>query len=145
MEIEIFTLKLVSPIFYILSNELEPFDGGQIKKANIDTEKLFCFELDGEVAASFEPNREKYPGKLVSGGISSKPGPGEKTFELPKGDYLFAQKREIPGREEIISMALEIQSEGLWRRLVPGKMLYLRYLFEDGSWVTQLLRPFRGG
>ena len=145
MEIEIFTLKLVSPLFYIPSNELDPFDGGQIKNTNIDTERLFCFELDEDEAASFEPNREKFPGKLVSGGIAAKSGQDGKAFKLPEGDYLFAQKREIPGRKEIISMAVEIQSEGLWRRLVPGKMLYLRYLFEDGSWVTQLLRPFRGG
>ena len=138
MKTEILTLKLVYPLLYVQLNNPDPFAGP-------DTERLFCFELDEKEAAGFEPDRGKFPGKLVSGGMAAKPGPGEKAFELPRGDYLFAQKREILGREEIIDMAVEIQSEGLWRRLVPGKMLYLRYLFEDGSWVTQLLRPFSGG
>jgi hypothetical protein len=66
----------------------------------------------------------------------------ETLCELPRGDYLFAQIRQVLNREEIVSMAVEIQKEGLWQRLKPGKRLYLRFLVEDGSFVTQLFRPF---
>ena len=67
---------------------------------------------------------------------------GGEFVELPAGNYLFAQKRESLDRESVINMAVEIQQEGLWQRLKPGRRLYLRRLFEDGSEVTQLFRSF---
>jgi hypothetical protein len=62
--------------------------------------------------------------------------------ELPRGNYLFAQVRETLSRDEIIDLAIEVQSEGLWQRLELGFKYYLRFLFEDGSPVTQVFRPF---
>lgn len=142
METEIFSLKLVSPLFYIKKDGLNPFSCREEKAFGEQVEKLFCFELDEEHCMSFESDKGKTLGKLLSCGIAANERADETIIELPRGDYLFAQKRKILGKEEIISLAFEIQSEGLWQRLVPGKMLYLRYLFEDGSPVTQLLRPY---
>ena len=136
---EIQTLKLLSPLYYSVGAESHPF-GCQAG------EKLYCFELDENERNSFEPNKEKLLGSLVFGGETAGERPGktenaEAFFSLPQGDYLFAQKREALSRDEIIDMAIEIQQEGLWQRHKLGKLLYLRYLHEDGSGVTQLFRP----
>jgi hypothetical protein len=42
---------------------------------------------------------------------------------------------------EWLDMAIEQQKDGLWERHKPESRLYLRFLFEDGRYVTQLLRP----
>jgi hypothetical protein len=60
---------------------------------------------------------------------------------LPASLYLFTQKRKILDRGECIYTAIEQQKDGLWERLRLGNRLYIRYLFEDGSAVTQLFRP----
>ena len=122
MEIQILTLLF--PLYYT-STESDPFNYREE-----DGEKLYCFLLNENEYCSFEPNRETLLGRLVFSQV------------LPEGNYLFAQKREILSRDEIIDMAVEIQSEGLWQRLKPGKTLYLRYLFEDSKAVTQLYRPY---
>ena len=127
-QIIIMRLNLLSPIHFSHGDRLDPFNPGLG-----DGEKLFCFDLDETQNLSFEPDKARLLGNQVFGGANR---------ELPKGDYLFAQEREILSREEIISLAAEIQQEGLWQRLIPGKRLYLRYLYEDGSWVTQLYRPY---
>jgi len=122
MEIQILTLLF--PLYYT-STESDPFNYREE-----DGEKLYCFLLNENEYYSFEPNRETLLGRLVFSQV------------LPEGNYLFAQKREILSRDEIIDMAVEIQAEGLWQRLKPGKTLYLRYLFEDSKAVTQLYRPY---
>jgi hypothetical protein len=121
---EIQTLTLLFPIYYT-SAEGEPFN---YKEG--DGEKLYCFQLNENEYNNFEPDKETLLGSLVF------------SQALPEGNYLFAQKREILSRDEIIEMAVEIQAEGLWQRLKPGKTLYLRYLFEDSKAVTQLYRPY---
>jgi len=122
MEIQILTLLF--PIYYTTA-ESDPFN---YKEG--DGEKLYCFLLNENEYCSFEPDKETLLGPLVF------------SQALPEGNYIFAQKREILSRDEIIDMAVEIQAEGLWQRLKPGKMLYLRYLFEDSKSVTQLYRPY---
>jgi hypothetical protein len=77
-------------------------------------------------------------------------GPGglqAETVALEKGNYLFCQCRDAdaPGaspfaREEWLEMAIEQQKDGLWERYNPGNLLYVRFLFEDGCRVTQVLR-----
>ena len=128
MGIEILKLNLLSPVFFPREENTDPFNFRGA--AEEDEEKLFCFNLNSDECLAIEPDAEK----LLAGTVSA--------AVLPGGNYLFAQKREILSREEILSMAVEIQQEGLWQRLIPGNKLYLRYLFEDGSWVTQLFRPF---
>ena len=145
---EIFSLNLLSPLYYVSTEERDPF-GFAGNADGTESEKLYCFELDENERNSFEPDKERLLGRLVFGGEAAGDLPGgnegprehEGAFELPRGIYLFAQERRILNKKEIISMAAEIQSEGLWQRLKPGKLLYLRFLYEDGSWVTQLLRP----
>jgi len=148
MELEIHRLNLTSPLYYIPAKQHDPFGGRGETEYVPGREELFCFELDLTQYRSFEPDKEKLLGNLAAGGeaVGGAPGPAHGTenniFELPRGNYLFAQKREICGREKIITMAIEIQQEGLWQRLIPSEKLYLRFLYEDGSRVTQLFRPY---
>jgi len=134
--LEIKRLNLLAPIYYLPEAELDPFS---YRKGN--SEKLYCFEIDETQRLSIEPDAKTFLKRLVFGGNAVRRD-GEGQLELPMGNYLFAQKREIPNRDEIIAMAIEIQIEGLWQRLEPGNRLYLRYLFEDGQEVTQLFRPY---
>jgi len=136
-EIEISRLNLLSPLHYVPENDSDPFcyrEG--------DGEKLFCFELDEAQAQAFEPDKTKFPGNPVFSGKAAGGATDQPHTEFPPGNYLFAQKRDIVSRKGIIDMAVEIQQEGLWQRLLIGKKLYLRYLFEDGRSVTQLFRPY---
>ena len=148
MEFEISRLNLLYPLCYTHADDSDPFGYREG-----DGEKLFCFELDKDGCLSFEPDKTKLLAGLVFGAKAARAAPGGKQApcpqgkrqtltELPRGNYLFAQKREILSRDDIIDMAVEIQLEGLWQRLVLGERLYLRYLFEDGRGVTQLFRPY---
>jgi hypothetical protein len=140
--VEIHTLKLISALYYVPTTERNPFSYREA-----EGERIFCFELDEKGYLSFEPDKTRLLGNLIFGGELTKDAEtagetGHRFAELPKGNYLFAQQREILSRDDIITLAIEIQREGLWQRLKPGKLLYLRYLFEDGRPVTQLFRPY---
>ena len=143
MEPEIFRLFLTSSLFYTPCDVPDPFAYGGGTGGFPGEETLFCFDLDEAVYRSIEPDEKKLIKKLVFGGKSAGV-PGTGSLELPGGNYFFAQKRGKINKEEILSLAVEIQQEVLWQRLEPGKRLYLRYLFEDGSMVTQLFRPYTG-
>jgi len=134
MEIQILTL--LSPLYYSAAKS-DPFNYREG-----DGEKLYCFMLNESESSSFEPDKKTLLERLVFSASAVTEARGETVKMLPKGRYLFAQKRGILSREEIIDMAVEIQAEGLWQRLKPGKTLYLRYLFEDSKAVTQLYRPY---
>jgi len=138
MEVQILTL--LSPLYYIEA-ESDPFNYREG-----DGEKLYCFTLNENESLSFEPDKKALLDRLVFSASAVLGAQGETVKAspqiLPEGSYLFAQKREVLSREEIIDMAVEIQAEGLWQRLKPGKTLYLRYLFEDSNSVTQLYRPY---
>ena len=141
MKFDILNLNLLSPLYYVPAEKLEPFGCQE----GIEGEKLFCFELDEAQYGNIEPDKEKLFARLIFCGEAAEETTaeslGEAFFKLPQGKYLFSQKRELLNRELIIAMAIDIQQEGLWQRLKPGRRLYLRYLFEDGKWVTQLFRP----
>jgi hypothetical protein len=108
-------------------------------------EALFCFEIDPAAGRSFEPCRNCFPGTLLFAGRGPGPDPGPETVQIPTGAYLFAQQRAALGRDECIELAMAQQQDGLWERLRPENRLYVRYLYEDGSPVTQLLRPYSEG
>jgi len=131
---EILKLNLLAPLYYSPEAAPDPFSYREG-----DGEKLYCFEIDENQRLSIEPDAKTLLKKLVFGGCVGLQG--EAQLELPVGDYLFAQERELLGRDDIIAAAIEIQAEGLWQRLEPGNRLYLRRLFEDGRSVTQLFRP----
>jgi hypothetical protein len=141
MEFDILRLDLRSPLLYTREPSLDPF--GVIP---LRGEYLFCFMVNPEQGFRIDPEGAAYLGTLVDGGKQdlSPEGPRAPSpcpLELPRGKYLFAQVRERLGRENSIDLAMEIQKEGLWERLRLGPRLYLRYLFEDRSPVTQVFRP----
>ncbi|MDR3138430.1 MAG: hypothetical protein LBT95_02020 [Treponema sp.] len=137
MEYAVLKLDLRSPLFYTREKSPDPFSGRPFTG-----ESLFCFEVNPDQGSRIDPEGETYLGDLICGG-SRDPKPSSRpSLELPTGKYLFCQIRSLLGRETIIEMAMEIQKEGLWERLRLGRLLYLRYLFEDLSPVTQVFRPF---
>jgi len=150
---EIFCLNLLNPLFYmpVYSAELQqenfrenftdpfmyrPENGGMI----------FCFEMETAAAVEFEPQRKFFPGALIFAGKTAQETDNRneqkmELYELPRGNYLFTQARELLNKEKIIDMAIEVQQEGLWQRLGISNRYYLRYVYEDQSTVTQIFRP----
>jgi hypothetical protein len=154
MGLEITRLHLVSPLYYLRDEGINRNDTSRDTRDNtIDPfsysgergEMLFHFCLDPDQSQSIEPDERVLLSALISGGRAADPeepvSPG-KALLLPEGDYLFSQVREILSHEDIISLAVEVQKEGLWQRLRPASELYLRYLFEDDRGVTQVFRPY---
>ena len=137
MELEISRLTLIAPLFYVPEEAL-PFEYREG-----DGEKLFCFDLNKDEYMKFEPEREKLLGDLIFYGraLEFNEPRACNVWEFTRGNYMFAQKRKLLNREEILALAVEIQQETLWQQLIPEKKLCLRYLYEDGETVTQLFRP----
>jgi len=143
-------LDLRAPILYTEAPELDAF---ACPSPCEDTQELiFCFELDQGQSQSIEPQADKFLGRLVFSGKNVQNRQNDTAYkvseafmeslELPAGLYLFTQRRGVIDREEFIAMAIEQQKDGLWEKLKPGNRLFLRYLFEDNSPVTQLFRPY---
>ena len=132
-------LDLRAPLDYEAAPGLDPFVCPLPVEAA--QELLFCFEVNQEQAGRIDPQAEYFLGEIV---FSGKGKSEKEKVRLPAGMYLFAQQRRILGREDCINMAIEQQKDGLWERLYLENRLYIRYLFEDGSPVTQLFRPYRG-
>ena len=101
-------------------------------------EVLFCYELDEAQAARIDPEAHCFLGELV---FTGKGDGTQGNVQLPAGQYLFVQHRRILDRDECVYLAIEQQKDGLWERNKPGNRLYIRFLFEDDSPVTQLFRP----
>ncbi|MDR2922874.1 MAG: hypothetical protein LBU85_05985 [Treponema sp.] len=136
-------LDLRTPLLYTEAPGLDAFGCPPPDEAG--AEFIFCFELDPGQTQSIEPQPDNFLGRLVFSGRNVQ-NQGNRackaSLELPAGLYLFAQRRGVIGREECIALAIEQQKDGLWERLNPGNRLFLRFLYEDGSPVTQLFRPF---
>ena len=129
-------LKLCAPLEYSNAPELTPFSC-PFPQDEAAPELLFCFEIDREQSSRIDPQVDGFLGELVFSGK----GDGKKgDVSLPVGLYLFFQERKVLGREECVGLAIEQQKDGLWERLRLENLLYIRYLFEDGSPVTQLFR-----
>ena len=139
-------LDLRAPLDYA-EEGLDPF--GCTAGEGDAQEFLFCFDIDADQAGRIDPEADAFLGPLVFSGRSSggapeaQPSGGESSaLMLPAGLYLFTQCRQALGRGECIGLAMEQQKDGLWERLRLESRLYIRRLFEDGSEVTQLFRPF---
>jgi len=138
-ETELVRLHLRAPIEYAEVAPChfdEPFPAGDESR-----ELIFCFELDRGQASRIDPAPEAFPGAPVfagrrGGGHSETPA-----VTLPAGSYAFVQRRRQLDRGECAALAMEQQKDALWERLSLANRLYLRFLFEDGSPVTQLFRP----
>ena len=130
-------LKLCAPLEYFSAPELDFFAGPFVQNDSAP-ELLFCFEIEREQGGHIDPQADGFLGRPVFSGR----GDGKEGEHcLPAGLYLFVQKRKALGPEECISMAIEQQKDGLWERLQLENRLYIRYLFEDHSPVTQFFRP----
>jgi len=137
-------LELRSPLIFEKADN-SPEELREMNQSfNINNEFLLCYEINSRESRSIEPDREHYLMNLESiGRKSSSPfeNNSEKT-SLPAGKYLFSQIRGVSplGREEWLDMAIEQQKDGLWERYKPGNLLYIRFLYEEGKYVTQVFR-----
>jgi len=130
-------LHLHSPLFYIEAPELSPFNY-VCSENDIAQESLFCFKLNEEQAQRIDPDVSCFLDELVFAGK----GDGKQgNLKIPAGRYLFSQQRKALEKNECITMAIEQQKDGLWERAKPENLLYIRRLYEDGSPVTQIIRP----
>jgi hypothetical protein len=129
-------LDLRAPLEYEAAPELIPFNY-QHPAGESARELLFCFDLNPEQAQRIDPEADLFLEELVSAGKS-----GNGKLRLSAGLYLFVQERRALNRDECIHLAIEQQKDGLWEQLCLTNRLYIRCLFEDGSPVTQILRPY---
>jgi hypothetical protein len=133
-------LDLCSPLFYKKTDKL-------FSKLLENEEFIVLYELDPIQSRSIEPVRELFPGKLIF--TAQKFGdlcllPDAKKVVLPAGKYLFSQYRNkfsVIKQNELFDLAIDQQKDGLWERNKLANQLYVRYLFEDSLFVTQLFRP----
>jgi hypothetical protein len=146
-------LNLCTPLLYIRSvcqdASLLKYEG--LKKENEGI--LLCYEINQVQGCSIEPDRDRFLGKLLFIGEKSYETPsgsagkteGDNFVSLPQGNYLFTQCRAdvVLTHDEWLDLAIEQQKDGLWERNKPGNMLYIRFLFEDGAFVTQIFRKVK--
>jgi len=131
-------LNLCTPLLYVKS---ERQDTSILK----NEEMLLCYEVNPVQGGSIEPDKERFLGKLLF--IGEKPpetpsGSAEGLVSLPRGDYLFMQRRSgsVLAPDVWLDLAIEQQKDALWERNKPLNLLYVRFLFEDGAFVTQVFR-----
>ena len=150
-------LTLGQSLRYRRDDALTPFDRANRDAARAGREMMFSLIIDSARGQDFgAASGGRYFAALLNAGkisaetpehspaSSPDPSGAGETVDIPAGTYFFTQTRDIPGEDAITLMALELQREGLWRRLVMENRVYLRYLYEDGSAVTQLFRPLAG-
>jgi len=128
-------LDLRAPLIYEKVRELP-------EKFNENAEYLICYELDLNQASDIEPNtellleREIFIGKKAD----KLPENSKEIVELSAGLYLFTQCTGLLSRDEWLELAVEQQKDGLWERNTLKNTLYIRFLYEDGNYVTQIFR-----
>jgi len=126
-------------------------DLSQLKYEKLENEEiLLCYEVNPVQGCSIEPDRDYFLGKLLFIGQKlpeSQNGGTDETERnnlvlLPQGNYLFTQCRSdtVLSRDEWLDLVIEQQKDGLWERNKLLNLLYIRFLFEDGSFVTQVFR-----
>ncbi|MDR1838993.1 MAG: hypothetical protein LBQ93_05335 [Treponema sp.] len=135
-------LDLCAPLFFSKIEDM-PSEIGE------NDEYLLIYELNPEQSRSIEPVRELFLGPMIFTGrkIDLLLADTAQTFVLPAGKYLFTQcrsKRNILQPDEWFDMAIEQQKDGLWERHKLESRLYVRFLFEDGEFVSQLFRGLPG-
>lgn len=117
-------------------------------------EVLLCFELNPAQSQSIEPDPQLLIGQRIFTGqkTEGQDSVNGETVTLPAGKYLFSQIRSVPliaapeqlsifNTEKWLNLAIEQQKDALWERWKPANLLFVRFLFEDGGFVTQIIRP----
>jgi len=149
MEITPLTLlNLCTPLLY---NKSECQDTSLLKYEKLENKEIIlCYEVNPVQGCSIEPDRDYLLGKLLFIGQKlpeSQNGDIEgiernNIVLLPQGNYLFTQCRSdaVLSYDEWLDLAIEQQKDGLWERNKLLNLLYIRFLFEDGSFVTQVFR-----
>jgi len=150
-------LRLCAPLFY---TKIDIKNDDFCSKLLKNEEFLLCFEVNPLQSHNIEPNQGQFLGSLLFTGRKVEETPpnqeentnlSEKnkkiedsgTVSLPQGLYLFVQQRseQTPNLAEWLDMAIEQQKDGLWERNKLGNLVYVRYLYEDEAFVTQVFRP----
>ena len=139
-EYDYFTLILHSPLYYFKVNE-EPFT-----YKSKESELVMAFMLS--TPESFETDKENFLSSPLWIGKTSpentyNQSKNSTALNIPQGQYFFSQIRKNLNKEECIDFAIEVHKEGLWQRKGLGEFMYIRYLYEDGSPVTQVLREIK--
>lgn len=153
-------LRLCAPLIYL---KIDNKNDDICKILSKYEEYLLCFELNPLQSRNIEPDQRQFLGSQVFTGRKIE---GEnlvqdenfisyetnKNFDnseiavLPQGLYLLVQRRSVQtlGRAEWLDMAIEQQKDGLWERNKLKALLYVRFLQEDGAFVTQVFREVEG-
>ena len=155
-------LELRAPLFYSKDPAQKHKEHREMREEIKENEEiLLCFKLNHQESRSIEPDREHFLEDLTFiGRKNNNPSPAcasepsiplhepfpnkdNKDVVLPEGSYLFVQcRKDVPlDRDQWLDMAIEQQKDGLWERHKPLNLLYVRFLFEDGAFVTQVFRP----
>ena len=150
--------NLCTPLQY---NKSECQDPSLLKYEKLENEEIIlCYEVNPIQGCSIEPERDYFLGKLmfigqklpeskVASASSATNGTDEternNLVSLPQGNYLFTQCRSntVLSSDEWLDLAIEQQKDGLWERNKLLNLLYIRFLFEDGSFVTQVFRTVK--
>jgi len=137
---QLIRLDLRAPINYIKTGKKKP-DLHSIAPEN--GEFFLCYNINPLQSRKIEPEREHLLGSLLFYGEKSKKKINGQEVSLPQGAYLFMQQRSDQplSQDQWLDMAIEQQKDGLWERNKLKDLLYVRYLYEDGAFVTQVFRP----
>jgi len=106
-----------------------------------------CFEINPAQSRKIEPDLGQFLGNLLFTGQKCGGETDEEQVTLPEGRYLFTQRRSDAAlnRDEWLDLAIEQQKDGLWERNKLTDLLYIRFLYEDGAFVTQIFRKITDG
>ncbi|MCL2211557.1 MAG: hypothetical protein FWB95_06520 [Treponema sp.] len=109
-----------------------------------NNEFLLCFKINSSQSQSIEPDPACFLENLLFMGQKIEDDPAHEQVELPQGHYLFSQFRAdaVLSRDEWLDLAIEQQKDGLWERNKLSDLLYIRFLYEDGAFVTQIFRDY---
>jgi len=134
-------LDLRAPIIYEKTDEAPIISG-------VNDEFLQCYIINPDQGRSIEPDPPRFLDNLSFTGVktlSVHDIPPSLQVILPAGHYLFTQERNeaVLSMDKWLELAIEQQKDGLWERQKPENLLYIRFLYEDGGYVTQVFRPVK--
>jgi hypothetical protein len=129
-------IELYRTITYVKDDSLDPFAVEPVKEA--DAEMLFVFAPD---APDVGGGGGKYFARLLEAGFELFDGEIHDEIALERGKYYFIQERAFLKKDAIVNMARAIENFARNEKHKLVNKLYLRYVYEDGSAVTQLFWP----
>lgn len=141
---ELRVLRLCAPLGYrrMPASEEGGFPFLNSAHAENGDEELACYDPEGVVR--FDPLDGprafgRLPGALARGASARGAGRWRPDMELDRGVYAFLQDR-VSKEEEILLLLESFAREAWWQRLECQGPYFVRRVFEDGNWATQILR-----